>query len=140
MEGSIALVSPKEGNFNAYNRNRGKSSQKREYRKLPHGRVSMNEESVRLTLNIGLDETGICSSQILVEESEMASRYAYGLITENENVKTEIYERKCESKEKSVFRELVTHLQIRQAKAVAEAHQAEASPFSDFTLANGGER
>ena len=74
VEGSIALVSPREGNFNAYNRNRGKTS-RREYRKLPHGRVSMNDESVRLTLNINLDERGIRPSDVIIYESAVASNF-----------------------------------------------------------------
>ena len=116
VQGSIALVSPREGNFNVHNRKRNPSA--REYRKLPHGRVSMSSENLRLTLSVDFDEHGIHPAQVLIDESITASQYANGLITENEKVKTEIYERKCERKEKSVFR----------------------FPFSDFTLANGGER
>ena len=76
VQGSIALVSPREGNFNMHNRNR--NHPKREYRKLPHGRVSMNEESVRLTLNINLDERNIRPSDVIVCESAVASQYIMG--------------------------------------------------------------
>ena len=76
VQGSIALVSPREGNFNVHNRTR--YHPKREYRKLPHGRVSMNEESVRLTLNINLDEHGIHPAQVLIDESITASQYIMG--------------------------------------------------------------
>ena len=81
VQGTIALVSPREGNFNVHSRKRTPSA--REYRKLPHGRVSLSSESLRLTLNIGLDETGICPSQILVEESEMASYYVNRMFVGN---------------------------------------------------------
>ena len=82
VKGSIALVSPREGNFNVYSKPKNPAS-RREYRKLPHGRVSLSSESLRLTLNIGLDETGICPSQILVEESEMASYYVNRMFVGN---------------------------------------------------------
>ena len=74
VKGSIALVSPREGNFNAYSKPKNPALQ-REYRKLPHGRVSMNDESVRLTLNINLDERGIRPSDVIVYESATASNF-----------------------------------------------------------------
>ena len=80
VQGSIALVSPREGNFNVHNRTR--NHPKREYRKLPHGRVSMNEESVRLTLNISLDERNICPSDVIVYESAVASHFVEGVFPE----------------------------------------------------------
>ena len=81
MQGTIALVSPREGNFNVHNRTR--NHPKREYRKLPHGRVSLSSESLRLTLNIGLDESNICPSQVLLDESEMASYYVNRMFVGN---------------------------------------------------------
>ena len=76
VQGTIALVSPREGNFNAHSRKRTSSA--REYRKLPHGRVSMNEESVRLTLSVDFDEHGIHPAQVLIDESITASQYIKG--------------------------------------------------------------
>ena len=73
VQGTIALVSPREGNFNVHSRKRKTSA--REYRKLPHGRVSMNEESVRLTLNINLDEAHVCPADIIIYESATASHF-----------------------------------------------------------------
>ena len=81
MQGTIALVSPREGNFNVHSRKRNPSA--REYRKLPHGRVSLSSESLRLTLNIGLDESNICPSQVLLDESEMASYYVNRMFVGN---------------------------------------------------------
>ena len=80
VQGTIALVSPKEGNFNVHSRKR--NHPKREYRKLPHGRVSMNEESVRLTLNISLDERNIRPSDVIVCESAVASHFVEGVFPE----------------------------------------------------------
>ena len=73
VQGSIALISPREGNFNVHHRNTNRRD--RAYRKLPHGRVSVNAESLRLTLEVALDETDIRPCQVLVDESELASRF-----------------------------------------------------------------
>ena len=80
VQGTIALVSPREGNFNVHSRKRNPSA--REYRKLPHGRVSMNEESVRLTLNINLDEAHVCPADIIIYESATASNFVEGVFPE----------------------------------------------------------
>ena len=76
MKGSIALVSPREGIFNVYKKNKNNSA--REYRKLPHGRVSMSSENLRLTLSVDFDEHGIHPAQVLIDESITASRYIMG--------------------------------------------------------------
>lgn len=76
VQGSIALVSPREGNFNVHNRTRTPSA--REYRKLPHGRVSMSSENLRLTLSVDFDEHGIHPAQVLIDESITASQYIMG--------------------------------------------------------------
>ena len=73
IRGSIGLVSPTEGNFNEYRRWREKSNTR--YIRLPHGRVSVNDESVRLTLRISADEANIIPSQIILDESERASDF-----------------------------------------------------------------
>ena len=82
VQGTIALVSPTEGNFNVHSRKREHPA--REYRKLPHGRVSMNEESVRLTLNINLDEAHVCPADIIIYESATASNFVETLTVSNE--------------------------------------------------------
>ena len=82
VQGTIALVSPTEGNFNVHNRKREHPA--REYRKLPHGRVSMSEESVRLTLNINLDEAHVCPADIIIYESATASNFVETLTVSNE--------------------------------------------------------
>ena len=76
VQGSIALVSPSEGNFNVHNRTR--NHPRREYRKLPHGRISMSSENLRLTLSVDFDEYGIHPAQVLIDESITASQYIIG--------------------------------------------------------------
>ena len=77
VKGSIGLISPREGVFNAYKEYRNHT--RREYRKLPHGRVSMTEESVRLTLNINLDESSIHPADVIVNESAKAGNFVESL-------------------------------------------------------------
>ena len=76
MQGTIALVSPREGNFNVHSRKRNPSA--REYRKLPHGRVSMSSENIRLTLSIDFNEHGVHPAQVLIDESITASNFVMG--------------------------------------------------------------
>lgn len=81
IQGSIGLVSPTEGNFNAHRRVRERPGTK--YIKLPHGRVSVNTEDVRLTLRVGLMEANIVPAQIIVDESSQASEFV-DLVLEGE--------------------------------------------------------
>lgn len=81
VQGTIALVSPREGNFNVHNRKREHPA--REYRKLPHGRVSMSSENLRLTLSVDFDEHGMHPAQVLIDESIIASQYANGMHIDN---------------------------------------------------------
>lgn len=74
VKGSIALVSPKEGNFNAWRSAKGKR-EVRKYIKLPHGRASISEENVRLTLRVDRDETGVTPDFVIVSESAKASDF-----------------------------------------------------------------
>lgn len=85
MQGTIALVSPMEGNFNAHHRDRSHTT--RIYRKLPHGRVSVNNKNLRLTLNVDLDEQGIRPAQVLIDEGRTAGHYAQSMHVE-EPIKT----------------------------------------------------
>lgn len=85
LRGSIGLLSPTEGTFNLHAKT-GKAV--RDYRKLPHGRVSMNEESVRLTLNINLDESSIRPADVIVYESAKASNFVEALTVSKESTKS----------------------------------------------------
>lgn len=73
LRGSLGMVSPTEGNFNAYRRDTPKPGNK--YIKLPHGRASVGNSHVRLTLRIGLDEADIAPADAIMDESRMASDF-----------------------------------------------------------------
>ena len=72
IQGSIGLVSPTEGNFNAHRRTRSKPGT--QYMRLPHGKVSVNEDNVRMHLLISRDEM-IDAPQAILGESIDASNF-----------------------------------------------------------------
>ena len=72
IQGSIGLVSPTEGNFNAYRRYRPQKDNR--YLKLPHGRITVTEEKVRMHLLIKRDEC-IIPAQAIESESNLASNF-----------------------------------------------------------------
>ena len=72
IQGSIGLVSPTEGNFNAHRRTRSKPGT--QYMRLPHGKVSVNEDNVRMHLLISRAEM-IDASQAILGESIDASNF-----------------------------------------------------------------
>ena len=78
VQGTIALVNPNEGNFNAHQRHT--QSPLRKYIKLPHGRASINNDSVRLSLNIGLDEANIHPGLAILDESLKASDFVNSIM------------------------------------------------------------
>ena len=75
IQGSIGLVSPTSGNFNAHR----KSADKRMKRfiKLAHGRASVTEERVSLTLRIDRRETDIVPCEVIDVEAQEASDFVY---------------------------------------------------------------
>lgn len=73
VKGSIGLVSPKRGNFNAYG-NKAVTAPLRKYMKLPHGRVSMGEKDVRMCLKIDYTEQ-VIPARAIDAESRMASSF-----------------------------------------------------------------
>ena len=73
IRGSIGLINPTEGNFNEHRDPRPKPGTK--YIKLPHGRVSVGQEKVRMTLCVGLMEANIVPAQVIVDESCQASDF-----------------------------------------------------------------
>ena len=72
IQGSIGLVSPTEGNFNAHRRTRTKPGT--QYMRLPHGKISVNDGDVRMHLRISRDEF-IDVPQAIMEESIDASNF-----------------------------------------------------------------
>jgi len=73
IQGSIGLVNPTEGNFHEHRRWAQKPGYK--YIKLPHGRASVTDASVRLTLSIDMSETHVTPSDAIVNESLQAGDF-----------------------------------------------------------------
>ena len=72
IQGSIGLVSPTEGNFNAHRRTRTKPGT--QYMRLPHGRISVSDDNVRMQLCISRDEM-VDAPQAILGESIDASNF-----------------------------------------------------------------
>lgn len=76
IQGSIGLVSPTEGNFNAHRRTPSERPDTR-YIKLAHGRASVTDERVSLTLRIDRRETDVVPCEVIDVESCQASDFVY---------------------------------------------------------------
>ena len=76
IQGSIGLVSPTEGNFNAHRRQPSERPDTR-YIKLAHGRASVTEERVSLTLRIDRRETDVVPCEVIDVEAQEASDFVY---------------------------------------------------------------
>ena len=76
IQGTLGLVSPTEGNFNAHRRTPGERPYTR-YIKLAHGRASVTEERVSLTLRIDRRETDVVPCEVIDVESQEASDFVY---------------------------------------------------------------
>ena len=76
VQGTLGLVSPSEGNFNAHRRTLGERPDTR-YIKLAHGRASVTEARVRLTLRIDRRETDVVPCEVIDLESQEASDFVY---------------------------------------------------------------
>ena len=73
VQGTIGLVTPTEGNFNEHARPKLRRGQK--YIRLRHGKATVCDERVRLTLNISLDEANVIPSEAIANESRQASDF-----------------------------------------------------------------
>ena len=73
VQGTLALVNPQEGNFNAHQRT-WRPDPGTQYMKLPHGRITVTEEKVRMHLLIKRDEC-IIPAQAIESESNLASNF-----------------------------------------------------------------
>ena len=82
MQGSIGLVSPTEGNFNAHRRTRTKPGT--QYMRLPHGKVSVSNDNVRMYLLISRDEM-VDAPQAILGESIDASNFVEIVTDDNLN-------------------------------------------------------
>ena len=73
IQGTLALANPTEGNFNEHRRDwRPKLGTR--YMRLPHGRVTVSDEQVRMNLAIRRDES-IVPARAIEAESGMASSF-----------------------------------------------------------------
>ena len=73
IQGTLALASPTEGNFHEHQRT-WKPTPDTRYLKLPHGRITVTEEKVRMHLLIKRDEY-IIPAQAIEAESNLASNF-----------------------------------------------------------------
>ena len=73
IQGTLALVNPTEGNFNEHQRN-WRPQPGTKYMKLPHGRVSMDEKNIRLTLRIEHGDY-LRPSDVMENEAMLACDY-----------------------------------------------------------------
>ena len=80
IQGSIGLVSPTEGNFNAHRRTRSKPGT--QYMRLPHGKVSVSDDNVRMHLLISR-VLFIDAPQAILGESIDASNFVEIVTDEN---------------------------------------------------------
>ena len=82
IQGSIGLVSPTEGNFNAHRRTRTKPGT--QYMRLPHGKISVSDDNVRMHLCISRDEM-VDAPQAILGESIDASNFVEIVTDDNIN-------------------------------------------------------
>ena len=75
IQGSIGLVNPSEGNFNAHRK--GVVNPTTRFIKLAHGRASVTQERVSLTLRIDRKETDVVPYEVIDTESCQASDFVY---------------------------------------------------------------
>lgn len=73
IQGTLALVNPTEGNFNEHRRDWQPKPGTR-YMRLPHGRVTVSDENVRMHLRIARDES-IIPARAIEAESSIASEF-----------------------------------------------------------------
>ena len=73
IQGTLALANPTEGNFNEHRRDwRPKPGTR--YMRLPHGRITVSEDNVRMNLHIRRDES-IVPARAIETESSLASGF-----------------------------------------------------------------
>ena len=72
VRGTIGLVSPTAGNFSEHRRWKPKPGT--QYMRLPHGRVSVSDNNVRMNLYIARDER-VDAPQAILGESIDASNF-----------------------------------------------------------------
>ena len=76
IQGTLGLVSPTEGNFNAHHKKAHEGLATKVMR-LPHGRASVTEDRVSLTLHVDRRERGVMPHQVIDIESQEACDFIY---------------------------------------------------------------
>ena len=79
IQGTLALANPNEGNFNAHNKT-WKPKPGTQYMRLPHGKVSVTDDDVRMHLRISRDEM-VNAPQAIMGES-MDATYFVEIVTD----------------------------------------------------------
>ena len=80
IQGTLALVNPNEGNFNEHQRT-WRPKPGTQYMRLPHGRITVSDDNVRMHLRISRDEC-IDAPQAILGESIDASNFVE-IVTDN---------------------------------------------------------
>ena len=76
IQGTIGLINPHAGNFNEHVRHTDAyRDMPSRYIRLRHGRATVNEKRVCLSLRIDLDESNIIPSEAIEVESRQASNF-----------------------------------------------------------------
>ena len=83
IQGTLALVNPNEGNFNEHQRT-WRPKPGTQYMRLPHGKISVSDDNVRMHLRISRDEF-IDMPQAIMEESIDASNFVEIVTDDNLN-------------------------------------------------------
>jgi hypothetical protein len=83
IQGTLALVNPQEGNFHAHNKT-WRPKPGTQYMRLPHGRISVTDDDVRMHLRISRDEC-VDAPQAILGESIDASSFVEIITDENLN-------------------------------------------------------
>ena len=73
IQGTLALVSPTEGNFHEH-RKTWRPQPGTKYMRLPHGRITVTDDNVRMRLHIRRDES-VVPARTIEAESDMASSF-----------------------------------------------------------------
>ena len=74
MRGSLALTSPTKGNFTAWKQPTAPNPPAH-YIRLPHGKASVQQEVVRMTLKISLAEADVVPAVSIIDESALAATF-----------------------------------------------------------------
>jgi hypothetical protein len=75
MRGSIGIINTKEATFNRHHPTVGARPSGYRFCKLTHGRVSVSDHRVRMSLCIDRTEANLCPSEAIEEESQLASYF-----------------------------------------------------------------